>query len=109
MLERSQGAGFALEPRHPFGIGGEFSRQDLEGDIPAQLGVGGPENLAHAAGADFFHDRVVSEGVPGLHEISRMEGISMRRESINSYQNSRETASPGNGLSRPASPLALNG
>ena len=51
MIERGQRLGFPLKPREAFGIEGERVGQYLDCDRPAQVGVYGAINLAHAADA----------------------------------------------------------
>ena len=48
MIERGQDLGFPLEPSQPFGIPGEQVRRHLDRDLPAQPGVLGTVDLAHA-------------------------------------------------------------
>ena len=63
MVERRQHLRFALEPREPFGIGGEQIRQDFDGDVAIELRVAGAVDLAHAALADQRDDFVDAETV----------------------------------------------
>ena len=44
------------------GIRREDLREELQGHVPVQLGVPGPEDLAHAALADLAGDAVVGDG-----------------------------------------------
>ena len=52
MIQRREDAGLAPEPRHPFGIGGEVRRQDLDGHLTTEHRVRGTIDLAHAADAE---------------------------------------------------------
>jgi len=61
MLQAGQGPGLALEAGLPLRIAMEFGREDLEGHVPAQLGVPRTEHFAHAALADRLDDFVVQE------------------------------------------------
>ena len=67
MVQRGQHLGFALEAGHAVAVGGEFGRQDLQGDIAVQLGVMGAVDFAHPALADYFGDPVVGQHCSGLH------------------------------------------
>ena len=62
VLQRSQDPRLALEAGQAVGILGQFARQDLQGDIPAQLGVAALVDLAHAAAADHFAHFVRTDG-----------------------------------------------
>ena len=61
MVQLGEHLGLAPETRQAFGVGGELGGQDLQGDVAAQLGVLGAEDLAHAAGADLFDDFVMGK------------------------------------------------
>ncbi len=41
MVQAGEDLGFSLEAGQPIRIGGERLRQDLEGDLPVELGIGG--------------------------------------------------------------------
>ena len=60
MVEGGENLGFAAEPSHSVGIGGELVGKDFQRDVPAQLGVPGPVDLAHAAGADGGDNLIVA-------------------------------------------------
>ena len=62
MVERGQDLGFKLEPRQPVGVVCEGVRQNLQGHIAAELGIGGAIHLAHAAFADLGGDGIRAEG-----------------------------------------------
>ena len=70
-----------LEPGEPIRISGKRFRQDLQHDLPIQLGIGGLIDLAHAALADEGGDVVVAElGA----DIKSHEGVaSFGRETVN--------------------------
>ena len=57
--------GFALKARHPFGVGRKRWREDLDCDLPLQLGVGRPINLPHSAFADLRRDLVDAKARTG--------------------------------------------
>ena len=59
VIECGDGASFTLEAGEAFGIAGHVRGQDFEGDVAAELGVGGAIDFAHAAGADGGGDPVV--------------------------------------------------
>ena len=61
MVQRGQDSGFTLKPGQAFGVIGEEVREDFEGDIPAELGIVGSIDLAHAALADFGGDFIGAE------------------------------------------------
>ena len=54
--------GSADLPGHTLGVGGVRGRDDLDGDVAVELGIGRPVHLAHVAGADFLSDAIVREG-----------------------------------------------
>jgi hypothetical protein len=60
--------------RQSLGIPGHFGRQNLDGDIPAELGVASPVDLAHPAFADRAGDLVVGES------LSDQEGLPTTKE-----------------------------
>ena len=62
VLQRGQGAGFAVEAGQPLRIPGHFGGENLDGDVPAELGVAGAVHLAHAAFAEGGGDFVVGKG-----------------------------------------------
>ena len=65
MIQRGGGARFLLEPRKPFGVGGERLGQDLDGHIPAEPGVARLVDLAHPAGAERRRDFIGAEASAG--------------------------------------------
>ena len=70
VVERGDGARFALETGAAIGVVGESLRQHLERDLAAELRVLGEVHLAHAAGAQRAEDPVVRDGLSD-HEGSR--------------------------------------
>jgi hypothetical protein len=60
-LERGEDFGFPLKTHKPIAVRSQRGRQDLDGDLPLQLGIGGPVHLAHAAFADLCGDFVDAE------------------------------------------------
>ena len=67
MVQRGEQVGFALQPRRPFRITDQGLREDLDGDIPFELRIGGPVDLSHPARADAVADDVRA------YAISRIE------------------------------------
>jgi len=61
VVQRREDFGFALEAREPIVVGGDRRRQDLDGDLPLQLRVGGPIDLPHAPFADLCGDFIDAE------------------------------------------------
>ena len=57
MVQRREHFGFALKPSQPIVIRRDGRRQDLDGDLTLELGVGSPIDLPHSAlteqGGDF--------------------------------------------------------
>src|SRR5262245_45147158 len=51
MIERRQSLRLALEPREPIGIVREHFGQDLQRDVPPELGIPGAIDLAHTTRA----------------------------------------------------------
>jgi hypothetical protein len=56
VVERGNGLGLALEPVQPDFVGGKLGRQDLEGDVAAQLRIAGAIDDTHPAGANDADD-----------------------------------------------------
>ena len=52
MLQRGEDFSFALKTGEPIVVSGQGVRQNLDGDLTLQLGIGGPIDYARAAGAD---------------------------------------------------------
>ena len=61
MLQARQGDGFTLETSGAFGIPGDLGRENLDGDLAAEMRVPGPEHLTHAPFADLGQDLIVGE------------------------------------------------
>src|SRR5205085_9581127 len=61
MRERGHREGLALEAAQRLGVLRERRRQDLDRDVPLELRVASPVDLAHPAGADRREDLVGSE------------------------------------------------
>ena len=68
MVESGEDLGLALEAGHAVRVGGEGIRQDFDGDVAIQPGVGGPVNHAHAALAEFAEDLVVGDELLRAHQ-----------------------------------------
>jgi len=58
VIQRGQELGLAPEAREPIGIVDESLRQHLDRDVPLELGVPRPPDLAHAARADRLDDLI---------------------------------------------------
>ena len=52
MVEDREHLGFTLKACEPILVGRERWWQDLDRDLPLQLGIGGPMDLTHAPAAD---------------------------------------------------------
>lgn len=63
MIQGSDGFCFALKAGAAFFVLGQLIGEDLEGDLPVQLGVFGQIDIAHTAGANLLQDIVVGEGL----------------------------------------------
>ncbi len=61
MVQRGKCPGFALESREPLRVLREGVGQHLDGDLPAEGGVGRAPDLSHAAGAEWRDDFVGAE------------------------------------------------
>jgi hypothetical protein len=73
MIERSQNLGFALEARMPFGVTGEYVRQELECDSEIEGDVVSQKNLAHPTLPQLFED-------PGMRDILADNGHGCLRQ-----------------------------
>ena len=58
MVQRGQGAGFALKPCNTVRIGGECLRQDLDRHLAIELRITGSVDLPHAAFANLRRDHI---------------------------------------------------
>jgi hypothetical protein len=65
MVQRRGGARFPLEALQRLAIAGELGGQKLQGELPAQLGVFGLVDHAHAAASELLEDAVVRNGLAG--------------------------------------------
>ena len=61
MIERGDGAGFALKAFEHGGIVSEFAGEKFQRDEAAETDVFGAEDLAHAAAAERFDDAIMRE------------------------------------------------
>jgi hypothetical protein len=58
MVHRGEDFGFPLKPGEPIAVRSQGRRHDLDGDLTLQLGIGGPIDFTHAAGAELRGDLV---------------------------------------------------
>ena len=65
MVQRCEHFGFTLEPREPIMISSQRRRENLDGDLAFEPGVGGPEHPSHSAFADLRGDFVDAEACAG--------------------------------------------
>ena len=73
MIQGRQHARFTLESRHAFVVVAEGFGKELDGDTPAQLGVGGLIDVAHPARSQMLCDLVVCE-FRSDHDVRRSAG-----------------------------------
>ena len=67
---------FALKPCKPIVVSGERGRQDLDGDLAFQLGVGRAKHLAHAAFAECRDHFIGPEtGAGGEGQVAGLFGV----------------------------------
>jgi len=77
MIQRSQHLGRALESRQPLGIAGEGLRQDLDGDLAAELGVSAV-HFAHAPSPQLVEDFVLPQAAAGHRGLSHQRRARIR-------------------------------
>jgi len=70
MIHRCQHLCFALEASQAAGILRENVRQNLDGDLAIQLGVGCPPDFAHAALAELGCDAIAGDGLWRAHGVA---------------------------------------
>jgi hypothetical protein len=63
VVEGGEELGLPLEPGEPLGVASDLGRENLDRHLPAELGVGGPVDLAHSSGPERLADRVGAEAV----------------------------------------------
>ena len=63
MIEPRQDLSLAGEAGHAVGVGRKRFRQDLDGNLAAELGVGRTPDFAHAALAEFGRDAVMGDAL----------------------------------------------
>ena len=79
MVQRSQNLRLAFEAGHASVIFGESGREDFDGDVAIELGIGGAINSAHAALTELGDDSVMADGLLRAHPtISGMVSLSGR-------------------------------
>ena len=61
MIQGSEKLGFSLESLKALLVVGELFRKNLDGHVTAELRVSRAVDLTHSAGANRFHDFVVTE------------------------------------------------
>ena len=75
MIQRREYFRLALKARDPIVVSREGRRQDLDGDLALQLGIGGPIHLSHSAFADLRSDLEDAETGPwGQSQASGLYG-----------------------------------
>jgi hypothetical protein len=79
VIERRERFRFTLEAEQALAIGGESLEDHLDGDIAAEPGVMGSEDLAHAPCAEPRQDSVRAEICAGSEGHSRMRHFGLRR------------------------------
>ena len=67
MVQRGQHLRLALESLHAPHVLGKGGRQDLDGHLPMEFGIGGTINGAHAALAELGGDLVVADADGWAH------------------------------------------
>ena len=65
VVQRGEDFRFSLKARAPVSVNGQSRRQDLDGDLTFQLGVGRAIHLAHATFTDLGSDLVDAEAGAG--------------------------------------------
>ena len=75
---------FAREPRQTLGVFGERPGDYFDGDLAAELGIGGAVDLAHAAFAQLSRDAVVRDGLWAHWSIA---GLRFSRCSVPAWDN----------------------
>ena len=86
VVEAGEHLRFPLEPSEAVRVGGEGVGEDFQGDVSAELGVGGAIDLPHAPLADEGGDVVMAEaGADGEgHEKARLLSVDfVCREELN--------------------------
>ena len=61
MVQRREQPRLARESRHAVGIGGNFGRQQLDGDVPSEHRVSGTVDLAHATAPEQRENLVAAD------------------------------------------------
>ena len=61
MVERREKLGFPLEPRQPLGVLRDRLGEDFDREVPVQLGIPGPVDLAHPSRSERRQDFVGTE------------------------------------------------
>ena len=77
----------SLEPGEAIGVAGELLGENLKGDLPVQLGVGGLVDLSHAALADESGHVVMAESGADFERMgcqAEIEGIVCRCPGLSS-------------------------
>ncbi len=62
MIQGGQDLRFSLKSAHSLGIRGKLLGKDFQGDVPVQLGIGGPVHLSHPALAYLLKNLVMADG-----------------------------------------------
>jgi hypothetical protein len=70
MIQRRQHLRLALQSRHPAAVARKGIREDLEGHLSIQLGVGSAIDCAHAAFPELADDAVVGNRFLRFHRAT---------------------------------------
>jgi len=73
MIQRGEGLGLAVKTCDAVPIPGDGLRQDLDGHVTIELGIGGTVDLAHAALTELARYFVVSNGLVELEPITKSD------------------------------------
>src|SRR5262245_14483284 len=106
MIQRREHAGFTLESRHTLAVMAESFREKLDGNVPAELRIGGLVDITHAACPQVAGDFVVCESASD-HGLTNLCGHSIKHPhpaSHSSSENSGGRNQERNLSGRPSSP-----
>ena len=80
MIQRGDGARFALKAFERGGIVSEFAGEKFQRDEAAETNIFGAEDLAHAAAAERFDDAIMRECLADQERASGQQAIVIHRE-----------------------------